>query len=124
SFGSAGSVPGCFATSQVLCSFNPTIKEVFLDGVDCNNNGIDDVLDIANDELLDANNNGVLDSCEVVSTGDLNCDNLVNVLDINPFILAVLDPAMFDLLHPECSSTRADTNLDGQINGRDVAAFV
>lgn len=124
SFGSAGTTPSCSVAPYALCAFNPTITEVFLDGVDCNNNGMDDVLEIANDELLDANNNGVLDSCEVMTTGDLNCDGLVNVLDIQPFILAVIDPATHALLYPECPQIRADINGDGQIDGRDVKPFV
>jgi len=122
--GAAGGLPGCLATSQSLCTFNPSIIEIYLDGVDCNHNGLDDILDIANDEALDANGNFVLDSCEVATTGDLNCDNLVNVLDVQDFVLALIDPAAYALLHPECSVLRADANIDGQIDGRDVAAFV
>lgn len=125
SFGSAGTRPGCSVAPFAVCAFNPTIKEVYLDGVDCNANGMDDTIDLANDEALDANLNGVLDSCEVVSnTGDVNCDGLINILDVDAFILGLLDPAMYAMVYPECPASRADTNNDGQNDGRDVAAFV
>ncbi len=123
SVGTAGGIPGCPVQPFTICAFNPTITEVFLDGNDCNANGMDDTIDLANDESLDANLNGVLDSCEVTTTGDVNCDGLVNELDIQPFILALVDPAMYTLLHPDCPPVRSDINNDGQTDGRDVAAF-
>lgn len=124
SFGAAGGLPACGVSPFNLCAFNPTITEVFLDGVDCNANGMDDTIDLANDESLDLNGNGVIDSCEVVSTGDLNCDGAVNAIDIPDFVQAILDPGMYALLHPECSVQRADTNTDGLTDGRDIADFV
>ena len=46
---------------------------------------------------LDANQNGILDQCEVVATllGDMNCDGAVNSFDIDPFVLALTNPAAY-----------------------------
>jgi hypothetical protein len=47
---------------------------------DCNDNGVDDVLDIWDGTSQDSNNDGVLDECECFS--DVNGDGTGNVLDI------------------------------------------
>jgi|GEM_PF-1123695 len=46
------------------CSFNPQIELIPLPGFDCNENGIDDELDLASGLSQDANANGILDECE------------------------------------------------------------
>jgi len=51
--------------------------------------------------------------------GDLNCDQVVTAADIPLFISALLNPAGFT----GCNPLNADTNLDGNVNGRDVANF-
>lgn len=56
--------------------------------------------------------------------GDLNCDWEVNSLDIDPFLLAVQDPAAYAAAYPDCDRGRADTNQDGAIDGFDIDAFV
>ena len=55
--------------------------------------------------------------------GDLNCDGQVNVADIGPFILALLDPEAYAGEFPGCDMARADVNADGSVDGRDVQAF-
>ena len=47
--------------------------------------------------------------------GDVNCDGLVNLLDVAPFV---------DLLSSGGFSENADANEDGQVNLLDVAPFV
>lgn len=123
SFGTAGAVPGCSPSPSTLCAFNPTITELLLDGDDCNANGIDDVLDIANDPSLDANDNKIIDACDLRS-GDVNCDGVVDLADIPDFVQALLDPGAYTLSHSTCSVLQADTNLDGAADALDLQAFV
>ena len=47
--------------------------------------------------------------------GDINCDGLVNLLDVAPFI---------DLLSDDGYSIKADINLDGVVNLLDIGPFV
>ena len=56
--------------------------------------------------------------------GDCNCDRVVDLSDIDAFVLALTDPAGYAAQHPMCPITTADMNLDGQVDGRDIQAFV
>ncbi len=56
--------------------------------------------------------------------GDLNCDDLINNGDIEPFVLAVTLPAYYAAVFPDCDITLADTNGDGLTNNGDIDAFV
>ena len=49
--------------------------------------------------------------------GDLNCDGTVNDDDIDPFVLALVDPGAYE-------DTHADYNDDGSINSLDIDPFV
>jgi subtilisin family serine protease len=93
---------------------------------DCNGNGIPDECEIAAGTSLDANNNGIPDECEVVATrrGDLNCDGAVNSFDIDPFVLALTDPAAYQAAYPNCNIMNADVNQDGVVNSFDIDPFV
>lgn len=56
--------------------------------------------------------------------GDLNCDGTTDAFDIEPFILAVLDPNAYFAHFPLCDRNRADMNGDGSVNLRDIQPFV
>lgn len=56
--------------------------------------------------------------------GDLNCDGVVNVDDIGPFALGLVDPAGYAVAYPACFLDRADMNGDALIDGHDVQSFV
>jgi endonuclease/exonuclease/phosphatase family metal-dependent hydrolase len=56
--------------------------------------------------------------------GDLNCDGLVNGLDISSFVLALLDPAAYAAQYPDCSTFNADFSGDGSVTSLDIDAFV
>jgi hypothetical protein len=56
--------------------------------------------------------------------GDLNCDGLVNNFDIDPFVLAISDPAAYAQQFPDCDINNADINDDGNINNFDIDPFV
>jgi hypothetical protein len=61
---------------------------------------------------------------EFIQFGDLNCDGWVNAFDIDPFVLAILDPVMYELQYPDCDLALADTNEDGNVNSFDIDSFV
>ncbi|NLG44477.1 MAG: hypothetical protein GX547_14640, partial [Phycisphaerae bacterium] len=59
--------------------------------------------------------------------GDLNCDNAVNVFDIDPFVLALTSGAGFEAyyaVYPDCDAMLADANGDGAVNVFDIDPFV
>jgi serine protease AprX len=58
------------------------------------------------------------------AAGDLNCDGLIDTSDIDPFVLALIDPAAHAAAFPGCDHMLADTNRDGLVNGFDIDAFV
>ena len=56
--------------------------------------------------------------------GDTNCDGVVNFQDINPFVLALSDPAAYQAQYPQCDILNCDTNCDGVVNFSDINPFV
>jgi hypothetical protein len=56
--------------------------------------------------------------------GDLNCDGAINTFDIDPFVLALTNPAGYAAAYPNCDRTLADCNCDGVINAFDIDPFV
>ncbi|MCA9257158.1 MAG: hypothetical protein KDA33_16035, partial [Phycisphaerales bacterium] len=122
--GPAGAPPTCCVNPGLSCSFNPTVIEVFISGVDCDGNGQDDAIDIAIDPALDANGDGILDSCVTYLLGDMNCDLQVDGRDIQGFSLAWTSPADYAATYPGCNVQAADYNSDGIINAIDLALFL
>jgi 6-phosphogluconolactonase (cycloisomerase 2 family) len=55
---------------------------------------------------------------------DMNCDGVVNSLDIEPFVLALTDPDAYALQYPDCDIDNADVNGDGAVNTLDIEVFV
>ncbi len=56
--------------------------------------------------------------------GDLNCDLQVNFGDINPFVLALGDPNLYQQTYPNCRLENADINQDGRVDFGDINPFV
>jgi hypothetical protein len=56
--------------------------------------------------------------------GDFNGDGLVNTADINAFILALTDPAIYAAAHPDVSIAAVDPDNSGQVNTADINAFI
>jgi hypothetical protein len=56
--------------------------------------------------------------------GDMNCDGFVNSFDIDPFVLAILDPAGYTASFPDCNLMLADANQDQNVNSFDIDPFV
>ena len=56
--------------------------------------------------------------------GDLNCDGLVDLADVGPLVLALIDPAGYATSYPSCDRDLADINADGSANGGDIQMFI
>lgn len=56
--------------------------------------------------------------------GDLNCDGVANILDINPFVLALSDPAAYATAFPYCDPGVGDLNNDGEVDILDINPFI
>ncbi|MBK8915836.1 MAG: hypothetical protein IPM64_14800 [Phycisphaerales bacterium] len=56
--------------------------------------------------------------------GDMNCDGLLNNFDIDPFVIAIVDPESYVESYPGCSLLIGDMNLDGQLNNFDIDLFI
>lgn len=57
--------------------------------------------------------------------GDANCDGAFDVMDVEPFVLLLLDAYAFGAQYPGCDAwTSCDMNDDQHIDGRDIAPFV
>lgn len=56
--------------------------------------------------------------------GDLNCDDLLDSFDIDPFVLALIDQAAYHAAYPGCDVMRADCNYDGAVNSLDIRSFL
>ncbi len=85
--------------------------------------------------VADLNRDGWLDELDIVAfaggqtppllpRGDLNCDGVVNVDDIDPFVLAVSRPDAYALEFPACSHLQGDFTGDGLVNLEDIDGFV
>jgi hypothetical protein len=55
--------------------------------------------------------------------GDMNCDGALNGADIDPFFLALGDPAGYAAQFPNCDINNGDINGDGAVNGADIDPF-
>ncbi len=56
--------------------------------------------------------------------GDLNCDDLINAFDIDPFVVALTDPVLYEDEYWYCDLRQADINRDGVVNAFDIDPFV
>ena len=61
---------------------------------------------------------------DLVRVADTNCDGAVNVFDIDPFVLALVDEVGYEAQFVDCSIMSADVNLDGEVNVFDIDPFV
>ncbi len=56
--------------------------------------------------------------------GDMNCDGQVGFADINPFVLALSNPASYQNQYPQCELLNGDINRDGRLDFADINPFV
>jgi hypothetical protein len=74
-----------------------------------------------NDSYLD---DLLLSTGTYATLGDLNCDGALDLRDINPFVLALANPAAYALAYPHCDRAAADVKADGDVDIRDINPFV
>ena len=48
----------------------------------------------------------------------------LNAGDIEPFLVALFDPAQYPILYPNCDINLADINGDGSVNAGDIEGFI
>ena len=58
------------------------------------------------------------------ATGDLNCDGWLNNGDIDAFILAIENTALYYVTYPDCDHMLGDCNGDRWVNNGDIDPFV
>ncbi len=58
-----------------------------------------------------------------IMLGDMNCDGAFDGADIDPFFLALADPAAYASQYPFCTIMNGDINGDGSVDGADIDAF-
>jgi hypothetical protein len=56
--------------------------------------------------------------------GDMNCDGVVALTDINPFVLAISAPEAWQTAYPDCGILNGDVNGDGSFDLKDINPFV
>ncbi|MFH1420187.1 MAG: M14 family zinc carboxypeptidase [Planctomycetota bacterium] len=61
--------------------------------------------------------------------GDMNCDTVIDGLDVVHFVQALIDPTGYDADHdgdpyPTCQRMLADVYIDGVVDDQDIAPFV
>lgn len=56
--------------------------------------------------------------------GNMNCDCELDLLDVDAFVLALLDPAGYAIAYPGCDILRGDMQPDGNVDGLDVRGFL
>ena len=99
---------------------DPDLPDQDGDGV---TDGCDNCPTVYNPDQLDTDGDGIGDACEFV-LGDLNCDGVVDFDDINPFVLALSDPAGYATQYPNCNILSGDCDSDGDVDFDDINAFV
>ena len=57
-------------------------------------------------------------------SGDANCDGVVDRLDIDAFVLVLVDPDGYEAVYADCDMRTADCNRDGSVNLFDIDPFV
>ncbi|MCH8807917.1 MAG: hypothetical protein IH986_17770 [Planctomycetes bacterium] len=58
-----------------------------------------------------------------IPAGDMNCDGGFDGADVDPFFLALGDPAAYRAAFPDCNLLNGDLNCDRTLNGADIDPF-
>jgi len=69
-------------------------------------------------------NDPALDDLWLALLGDLNCDGSMDIGDVNPFVMSLLDPVGYHAQFAGCNILGGDINGDGVVNSADINPFV
>jgi hypothetical protein len=62
---------------------------------------------------------------QLIVKGDANCDGLVNLRDLDLFVLILTDRDAYQAVYPDCNvDVFCDMNDDGMVDGLDIQGFV
>ena len=59
-----------------------------------------------------------------IVAGDVDCSGTLTNFDVDPFVLALVDPMGYAIAFPDCDARRADLDGDGELTNFDVDPFV
>lgn len=59
----------------------------------------------------------------LVRCGDMDCNGVIDLLDVQAFVLARINPSAYGIQYPGCQILNGDANADLQVNGRDIGPF-
>ncbi len=135
------------AGDKVIVANNDVVVARTGDPIDLNENGVDDDFVVVGDFIGDnvflgrrdyvymmvdmqfpngtsAGQGFLRVQANIPRVGDMNCDGVVSVGDINPFVLALTDPAGYLAAFPDCDPLNGDCSGDDQITVGDINCFV
>lgn len=61
---------------------------------------------------------------DVCILGDMNCNGVINVSDVGPFVSAITDRAVYERQFVRCNYFNGDMNGNGVVNVADIGIFV
>ncbi|MFQ5411241.1 MAG: hypothetical protein ACE5EC_03050 [Phycisphaerae bacterium] len=128
-------IPGDFDGDTWITANDTTLLNDFIslndgvwgmdDDMDPNNGSIDLFQYADNFSLFDTNYDGFVVASDVVLLGDMDLNQIVDILDVDDFVLALLDPTVYTDTHGGVDPLiRGDINSDGFLNGEDIIGFV
>jgi len=56
--------------------------------------------------------------------GDMNCDGVLNEIDVGPMVLALVNPTAYEQQFPNCDLLDGDMTQNGILDGVDIGPFV
>lgn len=86
----------------------------------CQNHGDCDDGNICNGIETCDTNGYCVPGMPACASGDVNCDQAIDLDDVAPFVAHLLEPSSGQ----PCEQSAADVNADGLLNGNDVSGFV
>jgi glucose/arabinose dehydrogenase len=98
-------------------------RSLVLDNVQDSSAGSYDCL-VTNSNGSDTSAAATLSVTPPAGRGDTDCDGVVNYFDIDPFLLALVDPGAYILAHPNCPLSHADVDQNGSVDFFDIDPFL
>jgi hypothetical protein len=89
---------------------------------DCDGDGVIDSCEIAQDPALDCNGSGRIDACEIASNPGVDCDGNARIDSCD--IAAGAEDKNANGRLDSCELRRGDLNLDGRVDGADLALLL